>query len=125
MASRGWHARRLTDKQLLGFAETVFADGLNPVALAETLLVKRKAFVHEKEVRLLYFEISNKPAGDVFHYRLNPNALVDQIMIDPRLPNDKANDLKEEIKDETGFTGAIRRSLLYAPPKGMIFPIGL
>ena len=117
--------RYLTDKQLLGFADTVFADGLNPVALAETLLVKRKAFVHEKEVRLLYFEKSNKPAGDVFHYSLNPNALVDQIMIDPRLPNDKANDLKEEIKDETGFTGAIRRSLLYAPPKGMIFPIGL
>ena len=115
----------LTDKQLLSFADNVFAHGLNPVALAETLLVKRKAFVHEKEVRLLYFEKSNRSAEDLFHYDVNPNALVDQIMIDPHLSKDDADDLKEKIKDETGFTGTIKRSLLYAPLKGMIFPIGL
>lgn len=116
--------RYLSDRALLNFAENVFADGLNPPALAETLLVKRKAFIHEKEVRLLYFEKSNNSAGNLFRYSVDPHALIDQIMIDPRLPADKVANLKIEIRDNTGFTGAIKRSLLYAPPKDMIFPIG-
>ena len=45
--------RYLSDKELLQFANHVFASGLDPAALAKTLLVKRKAFCHEREVRLL------------------------------------------------------------------------
>lgn len=114
----------LRDKPLLDFANKVFADGLDPVALAKTLLVKRNAFTHEKEVRLLYLEKEDRPEQDVFRYSIDPHAMIDQIMIDPRLSKHKVEALKQEIKGKTGFTGAIKRSLLYAPPKGMIFPIG-
>lgn len=115
--------RYLRDAELLDFANSVFAHGLDPVPLANTLLVKRRAFVHEREVRLLYLEKSDS-GESLFSYDVDPHELVEQIMIDPRLPLDKVADLKEEIERKTGFAGPIVRSLLYAPPEGMIFPIG-
>lgn len=116
--------RYLRDKELIEFGNSVFAAGLNPVALAHTLLVKRKAFRHEREIRLLYADNRNAPANDVFRYDIDPHALIDQIMIDPRLATDKAKALKEDVIQKTCFKGAIKRSLLYAPPKGLIFPVG-
>lgn len=116
--------RYLRDKELIQFANHVFASGLDPAALARTLLVKRKAFLHEKEVRLLYSENENSPANDIFRYSVDPHSFIDQIMIDPRLPSTEVSSLKKKIKAKTVFTGKILRSRLYAPPTGMIFPIG-
>lgn len=114
----------LRDKELVDFANRVFAHGLDPRPLASTLLVKRKAFVHEREVRLLYFEKESGGTSDLFPYKIDPHSLIEQMMIDPRLPKDKAAELKREIKKKTGFKGPVERSLLYAPPEGMVFPIG-
>jgi hypothetical protein len=114
----------LSDKALFQFANNVFVNGLNSTALARTLLVKRFAFKHERELRLLYSDNDNAPANNLFRYAIDPHALVDQIMIDPRLPSATVDVLKKQIRDTTGFKGSIKRSLLYALPKNMIFPIG-
>ncbi|MBB4020121.1 MULTISPECIES: DUF2971 domain-containing protein [Alphaproteobacteria] len=111
------------DRKLVEFGNKVFRGGLHVRALAETLLVKRNAFIHEREVRLLYLE-KNKGKQDIYAYSVDPHALIDQIMIDPRLPLSDVNKVKDEIRRRTGFKGRIMRSLLYAPPKDMIFPIG-
>jgi hypothetical protein len=95
-----------------------------PEALAQSLLVKRAAFQHEREVRLLYFERSNvKHADGLYRCAIDPHDLIDQIMVDPRLSVDKANRLKGQIKKRTGFQGDIKRSLLYAPPSGFVVKI--
>lgn len=52
--------------EMTEFANTVFANGIDRISLARTLLVKRRAFSHEKEVRLLYFENKNKKGNDLF-----------------------------------------------------------
>ena len=44
----------LSEPDLRGFSQTAFEHGLTPAALAQSLLVKRMAFKHEREVRLLY-----------------------------------------------------------------------
>ena len=117
--------RYLKKKQMLDFANGVFANGLDATAFAKTLLVKRPAFRHEREVRLLYFEKENDRRGNnLFRYSIEPTELVDQVMIDPRLAKNDAAALKSEIKRRTGFGGQIKRSLLYAPPEGFIFPVG-
>jgi hypothetical protein len=116
--------RYLRKKELTAFANTVLRDGLSPAALARTLLVKRRAFVHENEVRLLYLEKDKSPASDLFAYEVDPHALIEQIMVDARLGKDAANALQGEIRAKTGFRGDIKRSLLYAPPDDMVFPIG-
>jgi hypothetical protein len=113
----------LGDKKLVEFGNTVFRDGLNSRALAETLLVKRIAFKHEREVRLLYFE-EDRSQQDIYSYAVDPHVLIDQVMIDPRLSRSEAEANKEEIRKRTNFGGHILHSLLYAPPKNMIFPIG-
>ena len=103
-------------------ADRTFDDsGISTVKLLESLLVKRPAFNHEREVRLLYFEIDDTLATrDVCSYEVDSHTLISQIMVDPRLTDREVAELKEEIRDTTGFKGKIKRSLLYAPPRGNV-----
>lgn len=117
----------LNNKNMMNFANTVFKGKINPEAyeLAKTLLIKRPAFKHENEVRLLYFEKDSGQSGSIYKYDIDPHALIDQIMIDPRLEYSDFQKVKAEIKSKTNFKGKILRSLLYSPPKNMVFPFGL
>ena len=92
---------------------------------ATTLLVKRPAFRHEREVRLIFTPAheKDKASSDLFSYPIDPNELINQIMIDPRKTKQDANALKREIKSKTGFAGQIKRSLLYAPPPTWTIPL--
>lgn len=113
------------DFKLKKFARTVFKDGLNAEAVARSLLKKRDAFEHEDEVRLIYFEGQNsKHAGGVYKYDLNPLAVFDQFMIDPRMSYKDFCTFKDEIVARTGIDEArIKRSLLYKPPEGFVVEI--
>lgn len=89
--------------------------------LAKTLLIKRWAFKHEREVRLLYLaDTGEKVPNGLFSYQVDPHSMVEQLMVDPRLSTDEARQFKADIQLKTGFAGPIKRSLLYAPPKGFI-----
>jgi len=113
----------LRDKKLTAFANDIFKtiDHPDAITLAKTLLIKRRAFSHEQEIRLLYFPIDvSKRSGDHYFYNVNPHTLIDQIMIDPRIKYEKFKQLREKIKNSTGFTGSIRRSLLYKLPPEFI-----
>jgi hypothetical protein len=89
----------------------------DPVQQATTLLLKRFAFRHEREVRLLLVNGQRFRDQDRFAYAMNPHEVVDQIMLDPRLAKEHANRLREEIRHRTGFKGSIKRSLLYTLPR--------
>lgn len=117
----------LSNKKMIGFANTIFKGKINPEAyeLAKTLLIKRPAFRHENELRLLYFEKENGKSRSIYKYDIDPHDLIDQIMIDPRQDYSDFQKVKADIKSKTNFKGRILRSLLYAPPKNMIFPFGL
>ncbi len=114
----------LPNKRLMNFANTVFSGIPQPRGFAKTLLVKRPAFSHEKEIRLIYRDAYKKRDSKLFSYSIEPHDLFDQIMIDPRLTKDEACAVKSKIIASTKFTGSIKRSLLYAPPEDMVFKIG-
>jgi len=116
----------LNNSKLMAFANTVFKSHTNPPAhvLAKTLLVKRPAFRHENEVRLLYFEKENGKTNTIYKYDIDPHTLIDQIMIDPRLKYSEFTKSKSDIKSITGFKARILRSRLYAIPDDMVFPFG-
>lgn len=116
----------LNNTKLMSFANTVFSGQINPTppSLAKTLLVKRPAFRHENEVRLLYFERENGIYKDIYKYDIDPHLLIDQIMVDPRVEHSDFIKIKDKIKKSTGFKGRILRSKLYAPPEDMVFPFG-
>lgn len=111
------------NKRLLEFASSWFPGTarLRARTSAETLLIKRPAFKHEREIRLLYFQHHAGDAlNDLYLYNVNPHEFIDQIMIDPRVPESEANVLKAKIRNRTGYRGRILRSLLYAPPPSLI-----
>jgi hypothetical protein len=113
----------LSESKLRKFADTHFTNGnIRPEAIAKTLTVKRKAFLHEKEVRLIYVS-DNRQADPVLRFGIDPYNLIDQIMIHPQLRVAEADRLKWTLKNYLNYQGEVKRSLLYAPPKGFTFKI--
>jgi len=113
--------RYLSTKKIWKFSNTLYdEDSFLVDNLFYSLLVKRPAFKHEREVRLLYSDVTKKHTGDEYLYPVDPHALIDQLMIDPRVTYDEFKLIKQEISDKTGYKGSIKRSLLYAPPEDMI-----
>lgn len=112
----------LNQSRLKTYSNDIFDDdGISVENLFKSLLAKRPAFIHENEVRLLYFELDdNCYKNDVFKYKIDPHSLITQIMIDPRADKKQADKLKEHITRTTGFKGEIKRSLLYAFPEDMV-----
>lgn len=113
----------LPEKPLMRFARKALAAGnLDVVSnAARTLLVKRPAFRHEAEVRLLWYAARDAADG-LLRSAVDPQALIDQIMIDPRLPAREYYRTRAEIRKKTGFSGQIMRSLIYAPPPQLLPP---
>jgi hypothetical protein len=115
----------LSETKLKAFGRKIFKDGVTPTAIARSLLVKRNAYEHEREVRLIYIERRNKKhAKGVYKYDIDPHALFDQAMIDPRVPYVKYVPFKEQVMKRTGLSdNQIMRSLLYRQPEGFVVEI--
>ncbi|MDQ6987895.1 MAG: DUF2971 domain-containing protein [Mariprofundaceae bacterium] len=107
----------LTTKDLMQVANSTFDDsGISVENIFRSLLVKRKAFEHENEVRLLYEEWSDDTSSEIYPYSINPHKLISQIMIDPRRRCSEFTTLERIIRKATGFKGPIKRSRLYSLP---------
>lgn len=106
------------EHQLKAYVENGGRLELGARRLAEALLLKRHAFRHESEVRLLYFgDASAFDDKGLYRYEVDPHAMITQIMADPN--RDRANwrTDKAAIAKATGFTGKIRRSKIYDAPE--------
>lgn len=87
-------------------------------SLFRSLLVKRKAFEHEKEIRLIHLDWGKElPKESMYSYEIDPHELVTQVMIDPRISYKDFKTIKNDIKKRTGYQGDIVRSLLYRLPE--------
>jgi hypothetical protein len=98
------------------FADLTMGGQIQPVA--ETLCIKRTEFSHEAEVRLLFHDAENKHAGTpVVQAPLNTAAVIDDILLDPRIGSRAVNAVKRELV-KAGYAGLIRQSELYkfTPP---------
>jgi hypothetical protein len=108
----------LTDKELMRQANSTFReDGVYQEDIFRSLLIKRRAFSHESEVRLLFDTYSKQQAKDkIYKYPIDPHSLISQVMIDPRRSYAEYKRIKNIIRVATGFKGEIKRSLLYRIP---------
>lgn len=78
-----------------------------------SLIIKRKAFEHEREVRLLFISNNEDPQKDIYKYPVEPHALIDQVILDPQMCPCKYTRFKEEIMERTGLNaGKIKQSTL-------------
>ena len=110
------------DEEILKVFSDMFPDSLMVVATdrtfrlqALTLLVKRMAFGHEKEVRVLYR--SPETTGErtkAFH--IDPNDTIQKVALDPRMSETECDTWKH-LMVKAGYHGLALRSTLYDPPK--------
>lgn len=111
-----------SEEKILDKARNAFSsDGrMTFGSLFNSILIKRKAFKHENEIRLLYLDWGyDLPKSDIFRYEIDPHKLITQVMIDPRISYDDFKLIKEDITKKTDYRGDIKRSLLYRLPESL------
>ena len=94
---------------------------------ARLLCVKREAFRHEEEVRLLFQDADfdgapRRGVDGVFAYPLDPHAVFDEVILDPRLEEDRAINVKKRLAT-AGCRLPVEQSALYRAPH-FVIPIG-
>ncbi len=112
----------VTDEKLRELGKTLFKECVHSRKVAQSLLIKRKAYRYENEVRLIYFDHAHHQSiREVYRYSFDPLYMIDQVMVDGRIPVEKSLALKQEIFERTGLSKRrIRRSLLYSEPKNFV-----
>ena len=84
------------------------------------LLVKREAFTHEQEVRLLFRYAKeyddNQRTEEYWPFAIDPNTLFDDVLFDPRM-DDTVFDAAKKVLRGHGYTRPIERSTLYQIPQ--------
>lgn len=109
----------LHERQLVGAVVGRRSDQ-QPSAKLRCLFLKRRAYLHEREVRLAMLDETGSTSDELYRYPVSPEQLVEQVMVDPRLAEDEAERLKIEIRERTGLPKrSVLRSLLYSVPAAL------
>jgi hypothetical protein len=90
-------------------AKSYRLDGNDP------LFLKRDAFVHEKEVRLILQDSISRDPTNVLHFSISVEELIPRVWFDPRLRGEDF-DRYRYILEAVGYTGEILQSKLYNVP---------
>jgi hypothetical protein len=88
-----------------------------------SLLVKRAAFDHEAEVRVIVHLLGDSPyggAGPMLRLPIDPHRLVDQIVFDPRADPVLMRMCTHYLRNSLNYKGEITRSRLYDKSEYMI-----
>jgi hypothetical protein len=106
----------VTDDEIADFFKTKvdFSNFQSGLEFAQTMLIKRKYFEYEDEVRLIIRD-KNQRHDDLLRIPMNINDLCDEIIFDPWITPDLYEQKKKEIVTN-GYTGNITRSSLYDKP---------
>jgi hypothetical protein len=91
---------------------------------ADLLCLNRTAFRHEREVRLLFQDVefgsSRRGAEGAFKFALDPIAVFEEVVLDPRRTDHDAATLKADLSARASTTLPISRSNLYRSPRFII-----
>jgi len=96
------------------FSDLAFGGQAAP--FARTLLMKREAFAHEAEVRLLFQDSSEtkRGANGVAAFQIAANSVLKDVLLDPRLSQPDADALRDRLT-QAGCKIPITQSTLYQP----------
>ncbi|MBX3678046.1 MAG: hypothetical protein KF853_13595 [Rhodocyclaceae bacterium] len=86
-------------------------------AVAETMLLKRQPFRHEREVRVLHLAKDSGTEQDLLYFEADPHTVIKSILIDPRAPEHRVRALTRHFMKLCGFNGRVAQSETYKVPK--------
>lgn len=98
------------------------ADSFDIAKAIDLLYMKREAFDHEAEYRVVLIDHNAKPDQITKGLRIaiNPTQLIDSILIDPRAPDELAAALAFYFTEKIGFKKKVQRSVLYKAPTPLV-----
>ena len=82
-----------------------------PDNLANIAFLKRQAFAHEAEVRLIFVSDDPTPKTNLMRVQIDPNEVFDEVTFDPRLEVEQRE--RHDVTRDLGYTGNIVESELY------------
>lgn len=113
----------LCEAQLREFVRTIFKCDMTAEAVARSFLVKRTAYEYEREIRLIYIT-KKKHVDDIYKYDIDPHDMIEQVVLNPCVPNDEYTRFKEKVIKCTSLTDEqVKHSSLYQEPKDFISEI--
>ncbi|UPL22433.1 DUF2971 domain-containing protein [Alcaligenes faecalis] len=89
--------------------------------IAESLLYKRRAFLHEREVRLIC-SVGSVLVEDFLSFDVDFNVIFDRILFDPRMDSNLMRSYTSAVRG-LGCKVEVKVSDLYMPPKDLRFKI--
>jgi hypothetical protein len=104
--------QRIIDDKLKALAESL-QDRNDYAKVLDSLFWKRRAFVHEAEVRAVVFDkIAKQPITHV-HVPIDPDRLIKSVLFDPRASKEMVDVYTHYLKNKLGYQGRISQSALY------------
>lgn len=85
-------------------------------AIAEAMLLKRRPFTHEEEVRLLYIDNTKGKHENLLYVSLNPHEIIKTLLIDPRAGKEDVEKYKDYFKRTAGYKNSVAQSSIYQVP---------
>lgn len=79
---------------------------------AQSLLLKRQAFAHEDEVRLIWVCDDKRDVDKVMTVNVNPNDFIEEVTFDPRLVRFELLERQQRAK-ALGYEGTFTESAVY------------
>ena len=83
----------------------------NPDNLATLALLKRQAFSHESEVRLMFVRDDPTPETKLMRVQIDPNEIFDEVTFDPRLEVEQGE--RMNVARDLGYTGNFGQLSIY------------
>ncbi|WP_144400039.1 DUF2971 domain-containing protein [Geobacter pickeringii] len=84
--------------------------------VAKIMLLKRNAFSHEKEIRIIHLTYNIGPRVEVLPFDIDPHTAIKSIVIDPRATEQRVKALTKYFRELCGYKGSIAQSTLYQIP---------
>lgn len=92
------------------------ATSVDTADVARTMLLKRKPFAYEKEVRVIHLANQSPVRDGNLFFSIDPHKVIQTILIDPRAPGYRFKALKRYFEHVARFKGSINQSSLYQMP---------
>lgn len=101
------HAKEIRE-QLIATQDTAL--------VARTMLLKRKPFAYEKEVRVIHLTNQQASSDGKLFFSIDPHEVIQSILIDPRAPEYRFKALQRYFAHVAEFKGSISQSSIYKMP---------
>lgn len=111
----------LEKEEIYNFFKTNY-ENVNFDLYFKSLFIKREPFFNEEEFRIGVYHFNElddtilKLSDNIFYYDIDANEMIDEVVFDPRISDEKVQGLKAVLEKKFKFENPIYKSKIYEKP---------